>query len=130
MKTRVAFRVWSLSVGVEMLIDEEKRIKDTEVEEKDIDGVLMKVLIGTEQGAPNFVMRVFDLEKDGHTAYHTHEWEHEVYVLEGDGAIIQKGVEFPIHKGSFALIKPEEEHQFVNKGGGHLRFICVVPLMQ
>jgi quercetin dioxygenase-like cupin family protein len=115
-------------MGVEMLVDDEKTVKGTEVEEKDIEGVQMKVLIGDEQGAPNFVMRVFDLEQGGHTAYHTHEWEHEVYVLEGKGAIVQKGTEFPIQKGTFALIKPDEEHQFVNKGGEPLRFICVVPL--
>jgi quercetin dioxygenase-like cupin family protein len=113
-----------------MRIDEEKKVKCTEVQEQDIEGVSMKVLIGEDQGAPNFVMRVFDLEKGGHTAYHTHEWEHEVYVLEGEGAIIQKGTEFPIHEGTFALIKPHEEHQFVNKGPGNLRFICVVPLME
>lgn len=113
-----------------MLVNEDKKIRCTEVEEKDIEGVRMKVLIGDEEGAPNFVMRVFDLEKGGHTAYHTHEWEHEVYVLEGNGAIMQKGAEFPIQKGTFALVKPDEEHQFVNKGRGHLRFICVVPLMK
>ena len=112
-----------------MHIDEEGKVEVTEVQEQDIEGVRMKVLIGKDQGAPNFVMRFFDLEKGGHTAYHTHEWEHEVYVLEGEGAIVQKGTEFPIHKGSFALVKPQEEHQFVNKGDGHLRFICVVPQM-
>ena len=110
-----------------MIIDETKNVQPTEVNEPDISGVGMKILMGTDQGAPNFVMREFVLEKGGHTAYHTHEWEHEVYVLEGDGAIKQGDVEHPVRKGSFALVKPNEEHQFLNRGEGVFRFICVVP---
>jgi quercetin dioxygenase-like cupin family protein len=113
-----------------MLVEDTRNVKCTEVAEPDIVGVSMKVLLGSDQGAPNFVMREFAIEKDGHTAYHTHEWEHEVYVLEGKGAIKQGDREIPVERGSFALIKPDEEHQFINKGRKTFRFICVVPAVK
>jgi quercetin dioxygenase-like cupin family protein len=113
-----------------MLLNEDKKIKCTEVEEEDITGVRMKVLIGDQEGATNYVMRVFDIARGGHTAYHTHDWEHEVYVIQGKGAVKQKDTEHPVQKGSFILVKSNEEHQFINKGLRSFRFICVVPLMK
>jgi len=110
-----------------MKVEDTRNVKCTDVDEPGIEGVRMKVLLGSDQGAPNFVMREFAIEKDGHTAYHTHEWEHEVYVLDGKGAIKQGDREIPVEKGSFALIKPDEEHQFLNRGSRTFRFICVVP---
>ena len=110
-----------------MIVDDTRNVKPTEFDEPDISGVQMKVLIGSSDGAPNFVMREFAIESGGHTAYHTHEWEHEVYVLDGRGAIRQGDEEIPVKKGSFALVGPSEEHQFLNKGSDTFRFICVVP---
>ena len=43
----------------------------------------LRPLITKAEGAPRFAMRVFTLEPAGHTPYHAHEWEHEVYVLAG-----------------------------------------------
>jgi quercetin dioxygenase-like cupin family protein len=110
-----------------MIVNKADSVAPTEVQEQDISGVKMRVLMSGADGAPNFVMRLFDLEPGGHTAYHTHEWEHEVYVLEGSGAIRQRDKEYAVGPGSFALVSPGEEHQFVNKGDGVFRFICVVP---
>jgi len=110
-----------------MIVEDTKNVKFTEIDEPDITGVRMKVLLGSDDGAPNFIMREFAIEKGGHTAYHTHEWEHEVYVLDGEGAIKQGDREIPVEKGSFALVKSHEEHQFLNKGSSTFRFICVVP---
>jgi quercetin dioxygenase-like cupin family protein len=112
---------------VTMIIDDTEKVKCSEIQEKDISGVRMKVLISENDGAPNFVMREFAVEAGGHTAYHTHEWEHEVYVLDGKGAVKQGETEYLVKKGSFVLVKPNEEHQFINKGHDTFRFICVVP---
>jgi quercetin dioxygenase-like cupin family protein len=102
-------------------------VAPAEILEKGVKGVGMKVLISEMDGAPNFVLRVFDIEPGGHTPYHTHDWEHEIYVLEGTGAVKQGDEEHPLEKDSFALIVPGEEHQFLNKGDGVFRFTCVVP---
>ncbi len=113
-----------------MIVGKEKNVEPAEVNEKDIEGVSMKVVISSEDGAPNFVMRVFDIQPGGHTAYHTHAWEHEVYVLEGKGMVRQDKREYTLEKGSFVLVPPEEEHSFSNTGDGLFRFICVVPIVR
>jgi quercetin dioxygenase-like cupin family protein len=113
-----------------MIVGKESSVKPTEVDEKDIEGVSMKVLMGHEDGAPNFVMRVFDIQPGGHTAYHTHAWEHEVYVLAGKGMVRQGEKEHALEKGSFVLVPPEEEHNFANTGADVFRFICVVPIVR
>jgi quercetin dioxygenase-like cupin family protein len=113
-----------------MLVEKGQNISPTQVQEQDISGVEVKVLISDKNGAPNFVMRLFELEPGGHTAYHTHPWEHEVYVLEGTGGVKEGNKEHRVEKGSFILVTPGEEHQFINRGDNLFKFICVVPLMK
>jgi quercetin dioxygenase-like cupin family protein len=100
------------------------------VAEKEAKGVKMRVLMSDKDGAPHFIMRVFEIEPGGHTLYHTHKWEHEVYVLEGSGAVRQAGKDYPLERDSFALVAPGEEHQFVNLGDGPFKFICVIPVAE
>ena len=90
-------------------------------------GVTVRVLIGPNQNAPNFNMRLFEVDPDGHTPLHTHAWEHEVYVLAGQGIIRTGGGDRKISPGDCVYVLPEEEHQFVNDASGPLKFLCVVP---
>jgi quercetin dioxygenase-like cupin family protein len=89
-------------------------------------GVEMRPLITEREGAPHFAMRVFDLAPDGHTPYHTHEWEHEVYVLSGSGSVRSKSGERTLRPGDSVFVAPQEEHQFT-AGTQGLQFICCVP---
>ncbi|MCD6142666.1 cupin domain-containing protein [Candidatus Acetothermia bacterium] len=89
--------------------------------------VKKRVLIGPAQGARNYVMRLFTLGKGGMTPYHTHPWEHEVFIVQGK-CLIKSGMEeIPVAAGDFAFVPPNEAHQFVNAGDEPLEFICVVP---
>lgn len=84
--------------------------------------------LGTPEGAPNFEMRYITLSEKSTTLYHTHPWEHEVFVVSGTGALKTKDGEFPLNAHSFALVLPDEEHQFVNLSDTEpFAFICVVP---
>jgi quercetin dioxygenase-like cupin family protein len=47
----------------------------------------MQVLVGPEQGAPNFVLRRFIMGKGGGMPRHTNLVEHEQYVLRGRARI-------------------------------------------
>lgn len=111
-----------------MFVGSIDKIAESEVKEKDVKGVTMKIVLGQDQGAPNFVMRVFEIAPDGYTAYHTHAWEHGVYVLEGNGAVRQDQKLYELSKGSVVLVKPNEPHQFLNKANVPFKFICVVPI--
>ena len=62
------------------------------VEAKDAQGGSSKVtvrwLITKEMGAEHFAMRLFELESGGYTPLHVHDWEHEVFILEGEGLVV------------------------------------------
>jgi quercetin dioxygenase-like cupin family protein len=105
-----------------------ERFTDTTSETVEgVPGVTVRWVIGEKDAAPNFAMRVFDVEPGASTPYHTHPWEHEVYILEGAGVVNTASGEKPFEKGHIAYVAPDEEHQFVNKGEDVLRFICVIP---
>ncbi len=85
-------------------------------------------LIGKKEGAPNFAMRLFEVEPGGYTPFHEHPWEHEVFVLEGKGKLVLEKEEIPFEKEYFIFVPPDEKHQFKNTGNSRLRFLCIIPL--
>ncbi len=91
------------------------------------DGVSVRVVVGESQGAPNFVMRVFDVAPGGNTPYHTHDFEHEVFVLAGEGCLVEEGREEALRSGDVVFVAPGVLHQFRAAAASGLRFICVVP---
>lgn len=72
-------------------------------------------------------MRVFEIAAGGMSGKHSHEWEHEVFVHAGKGAIWQKGSWNPLTSGSVVFIPGNEEHQLKNTGDAPLVFVCVIP---
>jgi quercetin dioxygenase-like cupin family protein len=90
-------------------------------------GVTLRWAIAQNVGAPNFAMRVIDVQPGAATEHHTHAWEHEVFVLEGQGSVRGVQGETNIGPGSCIYVAPDEVHQFINTGAGVLRFICVIP---
>ena len=53
---------------------------------------------------------------------------HMNYVIEGNGALVnEQGEETPLKAGDFALVNPDEEHQYRNKGEVPFKMICGVP---
>jgi len=94
--------------------------------EGEAEGVEMRPLITEREGAPHFAMRVFDLAPDGHTPYHAHDWEHEVYIVRGAGRVRGKDGERALRPGDSVFVAPQEEHQFC-AGAQGLQLICCVP---
>jgi len=92
-------------------------------------GVTMRVVAGTAEKAPTFVMRVFEIQTGSATPLHTHPWEHEIFVLAGKGVLRSGGKETPLLEGDAATVLPNEQHSFLNIGKEMLRLICVVPLV-
>ena len=105
--------------------------RDVEVmipEEAGISGVKMRRVIAEKEGAPNFVMRVFEVEPGGHTPLHKHDWEHEVFVLSGVGIVVDPSGEHEVKSGDVIFVPGGEEHQFRNEGDKALEFICLIPM--
>jgi quercetin dioxygenase-like cupin family protein len=91
------------------------------------EGVTMRVVIGPDEGAPFFTMRVFEVQPGCSTPYHSHWWEHEVFCLSGQGVVKTGQGDHPLGHGSTVLVPGGEMHQFRNTGDDLLRFICLVP---
>jgi quercetin dioxygenase-like cupin family protein len=93
-------------------------------------GVKKWVLLSEKDGAPNFRMRLFEVAPGGFSPYHQHNYEHEVYILEGQGVLVGKEEEHPVSAGQAVLVLPNEWHQFKNTGQFPLKFICVIPIVE
>ncbi|MCR4393752.1 MAG: cupin domain-containing protein [Dehalococcoidales bacterium] len=91
-------------------------------------GVYKQIPLSRADGVPNFSFRVFTIEPGGHTPLHRHPFEHMNYIIEGKGVLAGEDGEKDLKKGDFALILPNELHQFKNTADqGNLVLICAVP---
>ena len=92
-------------------------------------GAWRQLPIGVADGTPNQSFRVFTLEPDGHTPYHSHDWEHLNYIIAGKGALVDvDGKEHQVVAGDFAIVLPGEKHQYRNTSDSEdFVMICAVP---
>lgn len=95
--------------------------------EKGAVGVRIRWLIDETSGAPNFAMRHFEIAPGGHTPFHSHEWEHEVFGLSGEGVVVGEGGEKLFRAGDYVFMPPNEKHQWRNTGSEPLTMLCMVP---
>ncbi len=102
-------------------------VPDAAVKENGAKGVAMKWLINEKDGAPTFLMRHFTVEPGGFTPFHGHDWEHEVYILEGQGKVRYEDREELIKPGDAVFIPPNKKHQFLSSPERPLKFLCMVP---
>ena len=92
-------------------------------------GTSIRILISDqEDGAPVYNMRMIEVEAGGHTPDHSHPYEHENYILEGEGELMIEGAWHAIGPGSVAYVPPGVRHQYRNTGTATLRFLCSVPV--
>jgi quercetin dioxygenase-like cupin family protein len=90
--------------------------------------VTMRLMVGRDDGAPNFAMRHFSVAAGGHSPRHQHDYEHEVYVLEGQGRLEHDGAFHDLKAGDVVYVEPNVIHQFVNVGEDEFKFLCLVPV--
>ena len=92
-----------------------------------LDGATMRVVIGPEQEAPHFNLRVFEVQPGYATPHHSHWWEHEIFILSGSASVKTDQGDVPVNHGSTIFVPGNEMHQIRNTGDDVLRFICLVP---
>ena len=94
---------------------------------QDIEKVVKRLLVGTDDGWQGWALRLFELEAGGHTPRHDHPWPHINYITEGCGTLHLDGVDHEVDEGSFAYVPSGATHQFRNTGADTFAFICIVP---
>ena len=110
-----------------MKIEHSSKITKVAVEIEGAKNVGVRWLISKDDGAQNFAMRMFELQPGGHTPLHTHQHEHEVFVLEGQGTFVFEGRAHPFGPEYVIFVPAGSEHQFKNTGDSILRMLCLIP---
>jgi quercetin dioxygenase-like cupin family protein len=110
-----------------MKVQNYQQVPSQPVEMQGAEGCAVRWLVGQSDGAPNFAMRQFEVSPGGHTPRHSHPYEHEVFVLEGSGTVLEGDTEHPLHAGDVVFVRPDEVHQFRNTGQAPLKFLCLIP---
>lgn len=112
-----------------MIVEHQQDVAAEEVDMEGAENVTIQWLIDDKRGAPHFAMRRFVVGPDGHTPLHEHPWEHEIYVLEGEGALVDEdGNEHSLAPNRFGYVPAGETHQFKNTGSDDFVFLCMIPL--
>ncbi|MHA1136212.1 MAG: cupin domain-containing protein [Candidatus Thorarchaeota archaeon] len=103
-------------------------------EQKDVEmagshKVTVRWLIGRQTGAKTYAMRIFEIAPGGFIPLHTHDEEHQIFVLKGKAKILGDKV-FVAKKDDVVFVPSNEPHGYDNKEGTEIfRFICVIPLL-
>ncbi|MBN2122667.1 MAG: cupin domain-containing protein [Deltaproteobacteria bacterium] len=93
----------------------------------EVPGVTIQNVISDTDGAENFFMRLFEMAPGVKTEPHAHDYEHEIYILEGQGTVIGEGEPKAINGGDILFIPANERHTFRNDGPDKLVWICLIP---
>ncbi len=115
------------NLEVTMKIDHFNDVLLEDVNIEGADKTKIRWLISKNDNAPNFAMRMFEVESGGHTPFHSHDWEHEVFVLQGTGVLVTEEGEKPFQQWDVIFVEPHLKHQFKNTDDTLLRFLCIVP---
>jgi quercetin dioxygenase-like cupin family protein len=110
-----------------MKVNQYEQVCQQPVEMEGSQGCQVRQLLGERDGTPNFAMRQFEVAPGGYTPRHSHPYEHEVFVLEGEGVVYEGDRPHPLKAGDVVFVKPDEVHQFKNPGTSPLKFLCLIP---
>ena len=113
--------------GDNMIRKHESEVKKQRVEDPDANNVYISWLIGKDSPAPNFHMRKLQVLPKGYTPHHKHPYEHEVYIIKGEGLLVQNESSTPLQVGDSLLIEANEIHQFRNISTKNFEFLCLIP---
>ena len=111
-----------------MKVKHYSEVEDEDANMEGASGTNIRWLLGPADDMPNFHLRMIEVEPGGNTPRHNHPYEHEVFVLEGEGELIDPdGNPKKLSHGDVVYVAPDELHQFRNTGDGNFRFLCLIP---
>jgi quercetin dioxygenase-like cupin family protein len=91
----------------------------------------MRWLIGRRTGARTYAMRYFEMQPGGIIPIHSHDEEHEIFVLSGEAKVLGESNKDVAKKDDVIFIPPDHPHGYDNIHGAEVfSFICVIPLRE
>ena len=107
----------------------------TEIKSEPVDmygstGTSIQWLWGKDDKVPNFALRRFVMRPGANIGLHSHQEEHEIYILKGSGIVFdESGKEYQIKETDTIYVPPNEAHGYTNNGKEDLEFLCIIPLL-
>ena len=99
------------------------------LDKKGAERAQVQYLIDDRHGSEHFALRLYTVQKDGHTPLDQHPYEHHVYVLKGEGLLRQsKEADASLktlRPGDSIFIPSNAVHQFSNARDEPFVFLCV-----
>jgi quercetin dioxygenase-like cupin family protein len=95
--------------------------------EEGLQSITKHILVGESEGAPNYIMRYFRVEAQGHSRLERHPQEHEVIILHGKGQVQIADQVYEVEPFDVVFVSGNELHQFKNSGDEPFGFICIIP---
>lgn len=113
----------------EILIVNAQSVASEDLAKKGAINARVRHLIDERHGSGRFALREYTLTQGGHTPLDQHSYEHQVYVLTGEG-ILRMGTEGALMRrklkpGDTIFIPSNAVHQFINEREEPFVFLCV-----
>ena len=80
-------------------------------------GVKMRTVIGKKDGASNFDMRIISFEPGGQSPNHSHDYEHEICIIKGQGSVEVDGKKVDLKPGDVVYVPANADHHFQAQDG-------------
>jgi quercetin dioxygenase-like cupin family protein len=92
-------------------------------------GTVIRWLIDEDHdGAPVYALRMIEIAPGGHTPRHSHAFEHENFVVEGEGRVLINGDWRSLKPGDVVFVPGNMEHTYENTGDTPFKFLCGIPV--
>ncbi len=81
-----------------------------------------------DDDAPVYALRMIEIEPGGHTPRHDHPYEHENFVVEGQGRVWVNDAWQTLKPGDVVFVPANMEHTYENTGSTTFKFLCGIPV--
>ena len=94
------------------------------IDTPDLDSRISKrVVFGPGRFLDDQVVRYFTSAPGVKTPFHSHDWPHHVFIMDGEAMAKIAGETYSLPAGSWAYVPPNAEHFFENVGDRDLKFL-------
>lgn len=101
--------------------------ENSEVFQYNSNNATKQVLIGHDDGAPNFEVRAFTIPPHGFSSLDQHPHDHGVLILHGKTRVMLGESFEELEAGDVVYIPGNERHQFENLTEDPMVFLCIIP---
>ena len=118
----------TLLVKIERVLGQMKIVHYQDVAAKEVEeGFKLKMRWLNPNGSETVAVRHCEFEPGGYSPLHSHRWEHEMFILEGQGSVIGEKEAKAVVAGCAISIPAGETHQVKNTSEKTLRLLCMIP---